>query len=96
MTNQGKHLNPHHASIKPIAQNEDDASYCKKINKESGLIDLQKDDSENSKQLQEEVEKNRMKNNLQAEKLKEKNQLLTQFPLSDGIMWDRVFDSYHC
>ena len=32
--------------IKPIAQNEDDASYCKKIKKESGLIDLQKDDSE--------------------------------------------------
>ena len=33
-------------NIKPIAQNEDDASYCKKIKKESGLIDLQKDDSE--------------------------------------------------
>ena len=33
-------------NIKPIAQNEDDASYCSKIKKESGLIDLQKDDSE--------------------------------------------------
>ncbi len=33
-------------NIKPIAQNEDDASYCNKIKKESGLIDLQKDDSE--------------------------------------------------
>ena len=33
-------------NIKPIAQNEDDASYCNKIKKESGMIDLQKDDSE--------------------------------------------------
>ena len=32
--------------IKPIDQNEDDASYCKKIKKESGLIDLQKDNAE--------------------------------------------------
>ena len=33
-------------NIKPIDQNEDDASYCKKIKKESGLIDLQKDNAE--------------------------------------------------
>ena len=32
--------------IKPTDQNEDDASYCKKIKKESGLIDLQKDNAE--------------------------------------------------
>ena len=32
--------------IKPIEQNEDDASYCKKIKKESGLIDFQKDNAE--------------------------------------------------
>jgi methionyl-tRNA formyltransferase len=33
-------------NIKPIDQNEDDASYCKKIKKESGLINLQKDNAE--------------------------------------------------
>ena len=33
-------------NIKPIDQNEDDASYCKKIKKESGLIDPQKDNAE--------------------------------------------------
>ena len=33
-------------NIKPIDQNESDASYCKKIKKESGLIDLQKDNAE--------------------------------------------------
>lgn len=32
--------------LKPIDQNENAASYCKKIKKESGLIDLQKDSAE--------------------------------------------------
>ena len=32
--------------IKPVGQNENDASYCKKIKKESGLIDLRKDSAE--------------------------------------------------
>ena len=33
--------------IEPISQNEDDASYCKKIKKKSGLIDLHNDNTEN-------------------------------------------------
>ena len=32
--------------LNPIDQNEDNASYCKKIKKESGLIDLQNDNAE--------------------------------------------------